>query len=78
MKKIRICLILILLPLLLITVTSCKIEEYEDMKHIYYQDILSQKEDEYYVYVYRYDCAVCERIKDDVIYYYKNYKNPDA
>ena len=77
MKKIRICLILILLPLLLITVTSCKIEEYEDMKHIYYQDILSQKEDEYYVYVYRYDCAVCERIKDDVIYYYKNYKKHD-
>jgi hypothetical protein len=77
MKKIRICLILILLPLLLLTVTSCKIDEYEDMKHIYYPDILSQKEDEYYVYIYRYDCAVCERIKEDVIYYYKNYKKHD-
>ena len=76
MKIKRIWLILILLPLLLLTITSCKIEEYEDMKHIYYEDILSQ-EDEYYVYVYRYDCAVCERIKEDVIYYYKNYKKHD-
>ena len=77
MKIKRICLILILLPLLLLTITSCKIEEYEDMKHIYYKEILSQEEDDYYVYVYRYDCAVCERIKEDVIYYYKNYKKYD-
>ena len=77
MKIKRICLILILLPLLLLTITSCKIEEYEDMKHIYYKEILSQEEDDYYVYVYRYDCAVCERIKEDVICYYKNYKKYD-
>ena len=77
MKIKRICLILILLPLLLLIITSCNIEEYEDMKHIYYKEILSQEEDDYYVYVYRYDCAVCERIKEDVIYYYKNYKKYD-
>lgn len=59
------------------TLTSCKVEDYEDMKHIYHEEILTQKETEYYVYVYRYNCAVCERIKEDVIYYYNNYKKHD-
>lgn len=77
MKLIKVSLFLMMIPLLLLTCSSCKVEDYEDMKHIYYEDILSQKEDDYYVYVYRYNCAVCERIKEDVIYYYKNYKKHD-
>lgn len=76
MKTIKINLF-ILLILCFLALTGCAPKEYEDLKHIYYQEILSQKEDEYYVYIYRYDCAVCERIKEDVIYYYRNYKKYD-
>lgn len=77
MKTIKVILFLIIMPLLFLTLTSCKVEDYEDMKHIYHEEILTQKESEYYVYVYRYNCAVCERIKEDVIYYYNNYKKHD-
>lgn len=76
MKIVKLNLILLFI-LCLFTLTSCKPEEYEDLKHIYYKDILSQEEKEYYVYLYRHDCAVCERIKEDVIYYYMNYKKHD-
>ena len=77
MRIIKICLALIIMPLLLMITTGCKVEDYEDMKHIYYEEILTQRPDEYYVYVYRYNCTVCKTIKADIINYYKTYRKND-
>lgn len=53
-----------------------KAKEYSDYKEntVEYNEILSQSEFIYYVYIYRSDCSGCEKIKQNVCNYIDGYK----
>lgn len=61
--------------LILLTLTSCK--KFEKIKEVDYTNMFSQGED-YYVYIYKPNCAVCERIQDDIYEYFKSTKKDDS
>ena len=43
---------------------------YELIETIIYKDILSQKEDKYYIFIYRDNCEVCKSMTNKVVNYY--------
>ncbi|HHZ17666.1 MAG TPA: hypothetical protein GX390_00085 [Acholeplasmataceae bacterium] len=61
---------LLLLFLGLLVLSGCGSEgKLEGVKQIKPEDIFAQKEDKYYVYFHRLDCADCEEASPTVIYY---------
>ena len=49
---------------------------YELIETIIYKDILSQKEDKYYIFIYRDNCEVCKSMTNKIVNYYYQGKIP--
>ena len=74
MKTLKKILFVFFIFLNLMILTSCK-KDYQHIKNrVNHDTIFSVKEDVYYVFIYMNDCAVCERIKEDIYDYYKEAK----